>query len=95
MQYVVAPYKSVAWALVFVVLLGPVGLFYSSFLGGLVMLVLGVGAVGVMHSTNSMAPMFVVWALSLLWAMISIRLYNRSIFNKVLHGDDMGVNERD
>lgn len=69
----VLPYKSVALALVFAVLLGPVGLLYASFWGGFTMIVLAV----VMASGKYFFLMFMVWVGSCIWAVGAVEKYNR------------------
>lgn len=80
------PYKSVAAALVLVVLFGPIGIFYSSFLGGVVMSILGLISIGTMASMRSPLPMATVWLISILWAMVAVRFYNRSMLKIAVNG---------
>ncbi|MFN3234262.1 MAG: hypothetical protein ACE365_02455 [Gammaproteobacteria bacterium] len=82
-----APFKSVAVALVFVILFGPVGLFYSSLLGGIVMTVLAGIAAFVLTDVPSFLPMAGIWLVSTVWSMIAIRLYNRRIFKMVMKAE--------
>lgn len=81
------PYKSVAAALVLALLFGPIGLFYSSFIGGIVMSIFGLVAVGTMVSMKSPLPMATVWLLSIVWAMISVRFYNHKMLKVALTGE--------
>lgn len=83
---VMVPYKSVAAALVLTVLFGPLGLFYSSFLGGVVMSIFGLVGVGTMASMRSPFPMATVWLFSLIWSMAAVRLYNRKMLKIAVTG---------
>ena len=73
---VMVPYKSVAAALVLAVLLGPLGVFYSSFLGGIVMSIFGLVSIGTMESMHSYLPLATVCLLGIVWAMAAVRFYN-------------------
>ena len=80
------PYKSVAAALVLAVLLGPIGVFYSSFIGGVVMSIFGLVAIGTMASMKSPLPMATVCLFGVVWAMISVRFYNHKMLKIALSG---------
>lgn len=69
------PLKSVAGALLFCVFLGPVGLLYSSLLGGIVMIVLGF----VVACTKLMISLTVVWLISCVWGVAAVNHYNKKI----------------
>ncbi|MES2203809.1 MAG: hypothetical protein V4496_01170 [Pseudomonadota bacterium] len=81
------PYKSVAAALVLAVILGPIGVFYSSFIGGVVMSIFGLVALGTMASMHSPLPMATVCLLGIIWAMISVRFYNHKMLKVALSGN--------
>ncbi len=81
------PYKSVAAALVLAVILGPIGVFYSSFIGGIVMSIFGLVAIGTMASMNSPLPMVTVCLFGIVWAMISVRFYNHKMLKVALSGN--------
>lgn len=83
---IMVPYKSVAAALVLTILFGPAGLFYSSFLGGIVMSIFGLVGVGTMASMRSPFPMATVWLFSLIWSMAAVRLYNRKMLKIAVTG---------
>ena len=80
------PYKSVAAALVLAVILGPIGVFYSSFMGGMIMSIFGLVAVGTMASMHSPLPMATVCLFGIVWAMISVRLYNHKMLKIAING---------
>ena len=80
------PYKSVAAALVLAVLFGPIGVFYSSFIGGIVMSIFGLVAIGTMASMHSPLPMVTVCLFGIVWAMISVRFYNHKMLKIAVGG---------
>lgn len=81
------PYKSVAAALVLTILFGPIGVFYSSFLGGIVMSILGLVGLGAMASLHMPLLMTAVWLLSVLWSMAAVRFYNRNMLKIAIKGN--------
>ena len=74
------PYKSVAAALLFAAILGPVGLLYSSFWGGFLMILVG----AVVLSGKQIVPVMLVWVISCVWAVKATDQYNKKIFNTYL-----------
>lgn len=76
----VLPYKSIAIGLLFSALLGPVGLLYASFWGGLFMIALGI----VVVSVKLLFPIVLVWIASCVWSVGAIESYNRKLL-KELH----------
>jgi len=79
-QKVTLPFKSVAGALWFSVLLGPVGLLYSTVLGGTMMIALCFVAVSI--KTYVTATIF--WLMSCIWSVAAANQYNKQILNKLL-----------
>lgn len=73
------PYKSVAVALLFSVLLGPVGLLYASFWGGVVMIMMGI----VVVSNLFLFPIILVWLISCVWAVGSVETYNKKLLIEI------------
>lgn len=69
------PYKSVAAALMFSVLLGPVGLLYASFWGGVVMIVIGI----VVLSAKFLFPSLLLWIGCTIWAVGAVESYNKKL----------------
>lgn len=69
------PYKSVAAALLFSAILGPVGLLYASFWGGVFMIVLGI----VVISHQFFFPVVLVWIVSCIWGVGAVESYNKKI----------------
>jgi hypothetical protein len=72
------PYKSVAGALLFSAILGPVGLLYASFWGGFTMIVVGI----VVVSNKYIFPIILLWIICCIWSVGAVESYNR----KILHG---------
>lgn len=69
------PFKSVAIALLFTVVLGPVGLLYASFWGGLLMIVIGI----IVCSSRLFFPILLVWIICCIWAVRAVESYNHKI----------------
>jgi hypothetical protein len=67
------PFKSVAVALIFAVLLGPIGILYSSVLGGVIMIILGF----IVISSRLIVPIILVWLVSCVWGVMAANRYNR------------------
>lgn len=67
--------KSVAGALLFAVALGPVGLLYASFWGGLTMIILGI----IVGSAKLFFPILLVWIGSCIWAVAAVEKHNRKL----------------
>lgn len=76
------PYsKSVALALLFAVLLGPIGLLYASFWGGFTMIVIGI----VVLSNKSVVACLLVWVASCIWAVGAVEKANRKNLHSLLY----------
>ena len=69
------PLKSVAGALWFCVLLGPIGLLYASFWGGFFMILVGI----VVFSNKFIFPVILLWIICCLWAVRAANSYNQKI----------------
>lgn len=69
------PYKSVAAALLFSVILGPVGLLYASFWGGVIMIMIGI----VVVSNKFFFPIVLVWIASCVWGVGAVEAYNKKL----------------
>lgn len=77
------PYKSVAAALIFSVILGPVGLLYASFWGGFIMIAIGM----VVVSSKLIFPIILLWLVCSIWAAGAVEAYNKKILNREQHID--------
>jgi hypothetical protein len=71
-------YKSVAGALIFCTLLGPVGLLYATFWGGVLMILLGI----VVVSAKFIFPIILLWLLSCIWGVWAAEKYNKKLDTK-------------
>ena len=69
------PFKSVAGALLFSVILGPVGLLYSSFLGGVIMIIVGF----IVACAKYPIPILMVWLISCIWSVSAVNKYNANV----------------
>jgi len=76
----VLPYKSVAIGLLFSVFLGPIGLLYASFWGGLFMTLLGI----VVISSKFLFTILLLWIICCIWSVRAIETYNRKILQTTL-----------
>jgi len=70
--------KSVAGALLFSVLLGPVGLLYASLLGGIIMIAMSIYVV----CNQFYFVAFLCWVISCIWSVASVESYNKKIMVK-------------
>ncbi|OGT58368.1 MAG: hypothetical protein A3F14_02185 [Gammaproteobacteria bacterium RIFCSPHIGHO2_12_FULL_43_28] len=69
------PYKSVAVALLFSVLLGPLGLLYASFWGGVAM----IGLAMLVFSAKLLFTSSLFWISCSIWAVGAVESYNRRL----------------
>lgn len=82
-----APFRSAAAALILTIIFGPIGLLYSSLIGGLVMCAFALAGLGSIVAVQSPLPMATVWLACIVWAMISVRLYNYRLLKKLMAAD--------
>jgi hypothetical protein len=75
----VLPFKSVATALVFTVIFGPLGLLYSSFRGGIAMLLVAL----VVLSCKLFFPALVLWVICCIWTVKAVEKYNDKLIKMV------------
>lgn len=73
------PFKSVAGALVFSLLLGPLGLLYASFWGGIIMLPIGFLVI----SNKFPYPIAIYWFLCCVWSVGAVNAYNKKIIKSL------------
>ena len=74
----VLPFKSVAGALLFSALLGPIGLLYASVLGGVTMIILGF----IVLCSKLWVPVAFVWVGSCIWSTAAVNRYNKKILDQ-------------
>lgn len=67
------PYKSVAAALLFSVVLGPIGLLYASFWGGFFMIFVGIAVI----SSKFLFPILLLWIICCIWSVGAVERYNK------------------
>jgi uncharacterized RDD family membrane protein YckC len=73
-------YKSVAAALIFSAILGPVGLLYASFWGGFVMILIGI----VVVCSKLLFPIILFWIICCIWGVRAVEVHNRKIIRALL-----------
>jgi hypothetical protein len=76
-------YKNIALALLFTAILGPVGLLYASFWGGILMIVLGI----IVGSCKLFFPMLLIWIISCIWGVAACERHNKKIFTLALQAN--------
>jgi hypothetical protein len=69
------PFKSVAVALLFCAFLGPVGVLYSSLIGGIVMILLGL----IVLRAKLLGPIILVWLISCIVGVAFANRVNKKI----------------
>ncbi len=72
------PLKSVAVALLFCVFLGPVGVLYSSVVGGVVMMTVGI----LVLRAKLIGPILLLWMVSCTWGVAAANRYNNKIVSR-------------
>ncbi len=72
------PLKSVAGALLFSVLLGPVGLLYASTVGGAIMIFLTF----VIVTNHFYVSAIMLWLISCVWAVGAVNYYNKKLIRR-------------
>ncbi len=70
----ILPYKSVAIALLFSVILGPVGLLYATFWGGFFMIMMGI----MIMSSKLFVPILLFWIICCIWAVGAVESHNKT-----------------
>lgn len=81
---ILAPSKSPALALLFSLLLGPVGMLYSTIFGALVMGFLEAAVVkGTPNIVADPGALIMLWLFGCIWSMISVNLYNKKIAKQI------------
>jgi hypothetical protein len=74
-HYPSPPYKSVAAALLFSILFGPIGLLYASFWGGFTMIFIGM----VVISSKLFFPILLLWVCCCIWAVGAVEKHNKKL----------------
>jgi hypothetical protein len=71
------PLKSVAGALLFSVVLGPIGLLYSTVIGGAVMIFLTFLMINNAYYNSAV----LLWLMSCVWSVAAVNRYNKKTLN--------------
>lgn len=69
------PFKSVAVALLFSILLGPLGLLYASVRGGVTLILLSF----IVLSSHFWFPMAILWVSACVWGVSATNRYNKKL----------------
>lgn len=75
-QTIALPYKSVAAALIFCILFGPVGLLYATFWGGFAMIFIGM----IVINAKLIFPIILLWVFCCIWAVGAVESHNKKLF---------------
>lgn len=75
------PFKSLFLAIILAVILGPVGLVYSTLLGSIIMLVITFICVVLAHITT-FALVYLCWIVGVYWTTLATNRYNRKLFEQ-------------
>lgn len=67
------PFKSLTTALIFTVILGPVGLLYASFWGGVFMIIIGI----IVCCSKLFFPILLVWIICCIWGVRACERHNK------------------
>jgi putative Ca2+/H+ antiporter (TMEM165/GDT1 family) len=73
------PTKSLLVAILLALILGPIGLFYSSVIGALIMLVITV----IIGFVTLGFGIFISWIICIIWAIIATNRHNKKIIELV------------
>lgn len=74
---VTSPTKNMGTSIILTVLFGPLGMLYSTMLGGLVMLVVSV----VVGFVTLGLGLFVTWPICIIWAAMATSNYNKKLIS--------------
>lgn len=74
-QPISPPLKSVAGALLFSVILGPIGLLYSTYWGGFLMTFIAL----VVFSSLKFYPIVLTWIVCCIWSVGAVETHNRKV----------------
>lgn len=86
----VAKRKSLAVALILTLLFGPLGLFYSSVLGALIMIVIGATILAVFPPEVQGSLFFGGWVICVIWSLIAVVNHNSKLpEEQVIKRDEM------
>lgn len=72
---VVKPIKSMGTSIILTVLFGPLGMLYSTILGGIIMIVVS-AVVGLLTAGTGL---IVTWPICIIWAAVATSSYNKNL----------------
>lgn len=78
-QPVFPPLKNIGLALAFAVVLGPVGLLYSTFWGGFFMIFLAL----IVYTSKQSLIFFLTWVTCCIWSVGATETYNRKLITDI------------
>ncbi len=80
-RVIVTPTKSVGIAILLTVLFGPVGMLYSTILGGLIMIAVTfvIGMIGLLTLGLGLLLLIPLWPVYIIWAAVAVNSYNKKL----------------
>lgn len=79
----VRPYKNMATAILLALFLGPIGLLYSTFLGGVIMAIVVFIFLAAMTANSAVGPLvWIAWLICPFWAVLSSGRHNRKMMKR-------------
>lgn len=72
---VVTPTKSMGIAIILTVLFGPLGMLYSTIIGGVIMLIASV----ILGAVTFGLGLLVTWPICIIWAAVAVSSHNRGL----------------
>lgn len=74
-QIVVTPTKSMGMAIILTAIFGPLGMFYSTIVGGIIMFLV---SIGVLIFTAGLGFLF-TWPICIIWAAVAVKSHNDAV----------------
>jgi hypothetical protein len=79
---VTIPTKRMSSALLLTLIFGPIGMFYSTILGAIIMLAL---LLTIAISAFGIGLLLIIWLIQLIWTGIAVNSYNKRIMDKIIN----------
>lgn len=87
------PFKSVAVAILLALFLGPIGLLYSTFWGGVIMFFISFILLAAMTVNSAIAPLVLIaWIICSFWTVRACNRYNKNLM-KTIHKKSEALHE--
>lgn len=80
---VVTPTKSVGISLILTILFGPLGLLYSTAVGGLIMIVASIVLPSFTFGLVTLA-LLITWPISIIWGAVAVSFHNKKLLAQQL-----------